>query len=61
VITTPGESEQGTGWLSRLIAEMGQAARAGNAQTARLTALLAVAAVAVALVVLASRWNPPSG
>jgi hypothetical protein len=50
-----GEPEPGPGWLSRLVAEMGQAARAGNAQAARLAALLAVAAAAALLVIMASR------
>jgi hypothetical protein len=44
-----------TGWLERLMEEIGRAVRGGNAQTARLSALLAVSAAAVALVALASR------
>lgn len=47
--------DEGGGWMSRLVTEMGRAAHAGTAQTARLIALLAVAAAAVALVMTTSR------
>jgi hypothetical protein len=46
---------EGSGWLARLVTEMGRAAEAGNAQAARLAGLLTVAAAAAALILAISR------